>query len=163
MLDQFKFLKHIEKLKTDYNISIAKTNNPTINKRITILVTDAFLIAGGDIHQNFYFEQDLYQALKSIPFTCDPIQAEEDYWEMPRKERKGWNPLKLVSENASQEPPTKYMTELVNDVINILKKEVKNGVRRDNHRRRPLRTFKSKKVGTFKPKKKKRTSLHIAQ
>lgn len=162
MLDRLKFLEDIEKLKTDYDINIAKRDNSTDRKRITILITDAFLIAKGGDDQAFFFEQNLFAALKFTPFTCDPIEAEERYWEMSRKQREGWNPLKLVSSGAPQEPPTKCMSELNNEVMKILKKEAKkDGIRGNNQRRGFVRTFKNKKVDTFRPQNKKRISLHI--
>lgn len=159
-LDIEKFKQEIRQAKIDYDIREGQSSR-IHRKRIAITLTDSYLIADGDIDEAFFFEQGLYHQLKEERLISDPIQSELDYEDTNWKKRKGWNPLKLVSQGADFYPSTKCMGKLINQVIKILKqKEARaDGVQEYNSRGRPYQPVKSKQMG-FKKAKGKRTTFH---
>jgi len=158
MLDQLRFLENVKDIKTEFNIKVAKRSNDKMRRRTVRLVTDEYLLSGGNIHQNFFFEEELYNALKSIPLICDATPEEIRIKELPLKKRRNFNPLKLVSEG--HEPENKIKSPLIKEVLSILTKEEDDGVRRDNKRGSSLETFKYKQRDTFKPTDKKEISFY---
>lgn len=163
MLDQQKFLNSLKPLRQEYDIREIPQQTVTskMKKRIAILVTDEFILANSNIHQAFFFESCLYFHLKKESFNCNELPIESQEYEKKVKARKGFNPLKLVSQNYTWEEDSPCLKALVEQVIiELKKKEVKtNGLRRPYPRKRLTRSSAYKQKYTQKPKTKRATLL----
>jgi len=124
-MDKKSFLESLKSLKEEYDIRPISHHIVTnkMIRRLTILVTDEFLRADGDIHQAFFFEACLYFHLKKESLNCDELPIESQEAEKYAKARKGFNPLKLVSERYQWEEDSPCFTALVKQVISELKRE----------------------------------------
>lgn len=160
------FLKRIELIKDEFNILPAKQSNDRHRRRITLLVVDEFLRAGGDIHQAFYLEANLYQSLKKVNLQCNPIPDEVWKRELPRGRKikiKGFNPLKLVSQSARLKCRGPYpITRKALSVLLTQKKEEDDGFSTDNNRGGTAQTFRDLKKDPCLFTKQKRPSLYRA-
>jgi len=148
LIDKESFLKQINNFKNDYNIKPKSKNiNDTERRRITILVIDEFLKAGGDNIQAIFLEQELYERLKGLKLRCDPIN-----YEIRAKENKikNFSPLKLTSEPHNY--PCGRKSKIVTELLKTLtEKEKTNGatkpqIRRLTYGREPRRVFPGKQI-----------------
>ena len=144
IFDVNQFLQQLRAIRERFHITKVGRSNERNRRRISILVVDEFLKAGGDIDQAFFLEANLYHNLKAYHLSCDPT-LEEIRLRQLRRERRiklgGFNPLKLVSENIEPEDYEPY--PLTEAIIKILTegKEEKNGFSGDHKRRRPAQSF----------------------
>jgi len=164
-LDFRKLLAGVRLIKKEFNISPVRRSNEKNRRRIAILVVDEFLKAEGDMHQAFYLEANLYQALRKVQLKCDPTPEEIRLRELGRSKRwrlKSFDPLKLVSENADLEYKKPY--PITKTILNILTKDKENtdGFPADNNRRGTPQTFKHFQKDPQLFKKQKRFSLYRA-
>lgn len=62
----------------DYNIRVTEGYNPhkRSTKRITILVSEAYLTSGGSIHWVQDLEAEVYKLCKEYYLDCDPLEME---------------------------------------------------------------------------------------
>jgi len=62
----------------DYNIRVSEVGNPHKRsaKRITILVSEAYLTSGGSIHLVQDLEAEVYKLCKEHCLDCDPLEME---------------------------------------------------------------------------------------
>jgi len=51
-----QFMQHVEQLQEELNIRPAKRLRNRDRVRVVCVIRDAFLLAGGDIHQAYFFE-----------------------------------------------------------------------------------------------------------
>jgi len=128
------FLIAVRDLRKSFGIARVKKGNDRDRRRITKVVVDEFLRAGGDVHQAFFLEANMYWSLKSLHLTCDQTPEERRIGELGRKrgvELRGFNPLKLVSESFKPKDTRPY--RLTEAILKILAhKEDDNGISRDN-------------------------------
>ena len=131
-----EFLKEVKLIRTEFHITPVKRSNDTSRRRIAILIRDEFLRLGGNVDQAFFLEENLYGTLKNRHLSCNPTPEEIRIRELPRGKNaktKGFDPLKLVSENF--EPKGKDSYPLVQAIIEILsKEEEKDGLSGNNLR-----------------------------
>jgi hypothetical protein len=75
-LDLFK--KKLSIAQQEYNIKIAEGYRPHKRspKRITILVSEAYLTSGGSIHLVQDLQADVYKLCKEYFLDCDPLEME---------------------------------------------------------------------------------------
>lgn len=105
------FLNGIRLIKSEFHITRVKRGNDRSRRRISLLVIDEFLRSGGDIHQAFFLEANLYTNLKNHHFTCNPTPEEVRIRELPRRKKQKvrcFDPLKLVSDNSEPERKNPY-------------------------------------------------------
>ena len=164
--DQTSFLGSLGTLKSEFDIreipQAVVTNQ--MKRRVTILVTDEFILAGGGIHQAFFFESCLYHHLKKESFNCEELPIESQEYEKKVKARKGFNPVKLVSETYVWEDDSPCLKALVKQVIIKLKKKVvktdeprrlhlgKRFVRGIRHQQRHTKKPQTARTTVFQPK-----------
>lgn len=161
--DTEAFLRKVRSVKEDFHIRKVKQSNERSRRRVTILVVNEYLLAGGDIHRAFYLEADLYKELKKENLSCDPTEEEIRSRRLPRrkdKRIKHFNLLKLVSENFVEENKISY--PLTEKIIHILTKEDEDGLSTDNIRRRTSKIFKHFQKDTCLFEKQKGLSLYRA-
>ena len=164
-MDFHDFFERVRLIKREFDILPVKQNNDRYRRRIALLIIDEFLKSGGDIHQAFFLEADLYRQLRKVSLRCNPTSEEVRMCEVGRGRRqklRGFNPLKLVSENADL--PYKKPYPLTREIIKLLtdKKEDTDGFPGDNIRRRAPQTFKYLQKDTRLFKKQKGASLYRA-
>jgi len=164
-LDFHDFFERVRLIKKEFDILPVKQSNDRYRRRIALLIIDEFLKSGGDIHQAFFLEADLYRQLKKVSLRCNPTLEEVRIRELRRSRRqkiKSFNPLKLASENADL--PYKKPYPLTREIIRLLtdKKEDTDGFPGDNIRRGAPQTFKYFQKDTRLFKKQKGTSLYRA-
>lgn len=144
MLRAQEFLEAIREIKRKFSIKVVRRGNDTARRRIAILLVDEFLMAGGGIDQALFLEANLYHNLKRLQFRCDPTSEETRLRELRRKKGinlRGFNPLKLASENIEPENYNPYpLTEAITKILTEDKEE-KNGFSGDHKRRRPAQSF----------------------
>ncbi|MBW1853312.1 MAG: hypothetical protein JRJ00_01300 [Deltaproteobacteria bacterium] len=72
------FKENLSKAQRDYNIRVAEGYNPHKRsaKRITILVSEAYLNSGGSIHWIQDLEAQVYRLSKEYCLDCDPLEME---------------------------------------------------------------------------------------
>lgn len=141
-------IKRINELKKGFNIRLVSKNiSDTDRRRITILVTDEYLMEGGDNIQAIFFEQELFERLKGLKLRCDSIHYEIRAIE---NKAKNFNPLRLTSEPHNH--PCGRNNRIVTEILETLtKKEEKNEptrfkTRRPHSRRKLGRVFQSKQI-----------------
>jgi len=149
-----EFLQKVKLIKTEFGITQVRHSNDKSRRRIAILVTDEFLKSGGDIHQAFFLEANLYANLKNCRFACNPTPEEIRIRELPRRKKQKvryFDPLKLVSDNFEVESKNPY--PLTEAIIKILVKdgEDADGVSGDRLRGGTPQAFKhlQKDTGLF--------------
>lgn len=160
-----EFLDQVKVIKTAFGITPAKRSNDTSRRRIAILVTDEFLRSGGDIHQAFFLEVNLYKNLKNCRFACNPTPEEIRIRELPRRKKQKvryFDPFKLVSDNF--EPERKNPYPLTEAIIKKLMKdeEDSDGVSGDHLRGGAPQAFKHLQKDTGLFTKQKEPSLYRA-
>jgi len=165
VFDICEFLEQVKLIKTEFGITPVKRGNDTSRRRIAILVTDEFLRSGGDIHQTFFLEADLYQVLRKLDLRCDPTTEERRLRELPRKRHqkvKNFDPLRLVSENFDPENEKPYA--LTEAIVKILSEDEEDfdGVSGDNIRGGAFKTFKHLQKDSCLFTKQKGSSLYRA-
>ena len=143
-MDFHDFFEQVRLIKKEFNILPIKQSNDRYRRRITLLIMDEFLKSGGDIHQAFFLEANLYQELRKVSLRCDSTLEEVKMREVRqggRQKLRGFNPLKLVSENAYL--PYKKVYPITKAIMKILtEKENINGFSGDNIRGGAPQTFK---------------------
>lgn len=144
MLRVQEFLVRMQQIKREFSIKVVRCGNDTARRRAAIIVVDEFLVAGGGIHQALFLEANLYHNLKRYNVTCDPSPEEVRLRELSRKKgtkMRGFNPLKLVSENIEPEDYGPY--PLTEAIIKILTegKEDDNGISTNSKRGPASGTF----------------------
>jgi hypothetical protein len=73
-----KFWDEMERIKGDYSIRVAKKPHKRSAKRITILVSTAYIESGGWIHWVQALEAEVYRAVKDKHLDCDPLEMEHE-------------------------------------------------------------------------------------
>lgn len=149
-------------VKKEFNILPATSSNDRNRRRIAILIVDEFLRAGDDVHQAFYLKANLYQTLKKINLTCEPIPEEKRLQELSRSKRqkmRDFGPLKLVSNNVKLGYRKPYPATKV--LVKILMEDA-DGFSRDNIRGGTPQTFKHLQKDASLFTKQKRISLYRA-
>lgn len=70
----------LSEAQSDYNIRIAEGYNPNKRsaKRITIIVSTAYLTSGGSIHHVQDLESEIYKLCKEYHLDCDPLEMESE-------------------------------------------------------------------------------------
>ncbi len=99
--------------------NIATTNKPTSDvaaRRIAIVTKNGYLKCEGNIHYADLLERQIYEAVKMLNLTCDPIPEEIRAKKMGWS-RKEFDPLKL-----SIEGEEKYLTTYTPLVAIIIRK-----------------------------------------
>lgn len=152
-LDKQALLKAVRFIKDEYYIRLIPKKEVTnkMRRRISILVTEEYLKAGGGIHDAFFFEAYLYDNLKNESLNCEKLDIEIEEEQKKYKKRKGFNPLKLVSERYKITNKSKCITALALEIITELKKEAKkNDSRRHHTREGPIGGFSHQRPHTKK-------------
>lgn len=142
LIDVRKFLEQVRDLKKRFRIAKVARSNDKHRRRIAVLVRDEYLRLGGDIHQAFFLEADLYRLLKKVNLGSNPTPEEMRLRELPRRrgqKAKTIDPLRLVSEN--YDPGDEKCCPLVKIVLNLLAEEEKDGLSGDNLRGGTPQTF----------------------
>ena len=78
------FVSDLDTLRHQYHITITdKLTSETDARRIAILVANSYLANSGSVYQADLIERKIYEAVKMLALTCDPIPAEirEEYEE----------------------------------------------------------------------------------
>ncbi len=161
--DTSEFVEHLKRVKEKFHIKRVKRTSVRSRRRITILARDEYLRLGGDIHQAFFLEADLYHLLRKVILGSDPTPQEKRLRELPRRRRpegKSIDPLRLVSE--TYDPEDNIPCSLAEFVFNILTEEEQDGISGDNRRGRALKTFAHLQEDARPFTKQKRTSLYRA-
>ena len=72
------FKENLRKIQEGYHIGIAERGNPHKRsaKRISILVSEAYLTLGGSIHWVQDLEAEVYKLCKECQLDCDPLEME---------------------------------------------------------------------------------------
>ena len=145
MLRAQEFLVRIQQIKREFSIKVVRRGNDTARRRVAIIVIDKFLKAGGGVDKAFFLESNLYHNLKRLNLSSDPTPEEIRLRELRggRKIRmRGFNPLRLVSENIEPEDTEPYL--LTQAIIKILteNKEDNDGISGDHKGGGPSQTFK---------------------
>lgn len=164
MFNTREFLERFERVKIGFDIRSVRRGNDTFRRRIAILIRDEFLLAGGDVDQAFFLENNLYHNLGHCHLTCNPTPEEIRIGELSRKKGeklKGFDPLKLVSENFGSAEKKPYpLTEAI--IRALTEKEDEDGFSGDNPRGGAPKAFEHLQKDTRLFKKQKGTSLYRA-
>jgi|GEM_PF-3628760 len=161
--DARTFLDQVGSIKKKYHISKVARSNDRCRRRIAALVRDEYLRLGGDIHQAFFLEADLYNFLRKMNLECDATPEERRLRELPRtRDQKGKriDPLRLVSE--TYDPGEVKCYPFMQAILDILSEEEKNGIPRDNPRGRAPQTLEHLQKDARLFEKQKGTSLYRA-
>lgn len=110
-LDLSNFLLSVKSLKRELDINPVRCSNDKARRRVTNLIVEEFLQNGGDSHDAFFRESDLYIALKKVNLSCNPTPEEIKLRELPRKrdaKLRNFDLLELVSQNFESESEEPY-------------------------------------------------------
>lgn len=121
----YLFIYALDMIKQKYCITITdKITSDVAARRIAILTADCYLKHGGDINRVSLRQRQIYEAVKMLNLSCDPIPEEI------RAKKMGWsreefNPLKLSSIEGEEKYLTTYtpLIALIIRKLNTAKKE----------------------------------------
>lgn len=74
--DKYTFWEEMARIKSDYKIRISQKPSARAAKRITILITTAYLSCDGSVHWVQDLETAVYEAVKEKHLECDPLEME---------------------------------------------------------------------------------------
>ena len=74
--DKYRFWKEVKRIKDEYTICVSKKPHARSAKRITILISNAYLESGGWIHWLQDLQAEVYRAVKERRLDCDPLEME---------------------------------------------------------------------------------------
>jgi hypothetical protein len=86
--DKHGFWNEIKHIKKEFDIKISKKPHSKSAKRITILISTAFLNCGGSVHWVQCLESAIYKLCKAKKLSCDRLEM-EDNWQVYICRRKG--------------------------------------------------------------------------
>jgi len=76
IFDKVAFWEELRWVKDEYDIRVSGKVSNRSAKRITVLVSNAYLESNGDIHWIQCLEAELYKACKERNLECDPLELE---------------------------------------------------------------------------------------
>ena len=159
--DKYTFWELIAKHKEDYDIRVsASSSKRSVVKRITILVSNAFLSCIGEVNATDYLfhwiqclEAELYRACKERNLECDPLELEameRNYF--CRKTRKkvfatAFDNHRINTTIIGETPKAKLFADIITDYL-ALEEEVQDDTQlsRSDSRERPGSTFEYQKA-----------------
>ena len=100
------FLEGLDDIKRSYCIRYSTKRITDIeSRRIAILVANCYLEHGGNVNQAGFLERKVYEAVKVLDLTCEPIPDEIRIRELAcgrgmHNVYRGFNPLKLAIEGS---------------------------------------------------------------
>ena len=171
VFNQHDFATELRRVKDEYSVKPAVRNDRRSSKRVTILVSTAYLKCGGSVQWVQEIEAHLMRALKETPLTCDPLEMEDnDRSYICRKEESPHYGRKITA--------TQFENHLVNErcwvsetlpivkaILKILTEEVKEDVRSEfqkHHLRRGVEEAVEDQQGATGEYEKERVTLHRA-
>jgi len=161
------FWELIAKHKEDYDIRVSASSSKRSAKRITILVSNAFLSCIGEVNATDYLfhwiqclEAELYRACKERNLECDPLELEameRNYF--CRKTRKkvfatAFDNHKINTTIIGETPKAKLFAEIITDYLALEEVQDATELSRNNQRKRFTRTFEYKEERPLSFKKK---------
>jgi hypothetical protein len=174
------FKEKLSEIQNDYHIRILSKGNPNPRaaKRIVILVSEAFLVVGGDVHYCQNLEAEIYKLCKEYFLDCDELEIESaDKSYICRRKGKKGKPHKDCGKKFCA---TQFDNHLINETnvareniplaraivhyfaYHYFKKEGNKNGTRDRRGKRFNRNLRSKQ-GSHVSVKKKRTSIYKYQ
>ena len=75
--DLEKYLDLIKEIKADMQIEPSGQSNETARRRITVACVDAYLSAGGNTREAYFFEASLFSATHEQALSCGGLLPEE--------------------------------------------------------------------------------------
>ena len=158
--DKYTFWELIAKHKEDYDIRVSASSSKRSAKRITILVSNAFLSCIGEVNATDYLfhwiqclEAELYRACKERNLECDPLELEameRNYF--CRKTRKkvfatAFDNHRINTTIIGETPKAKLFADIITDYL-ALEEEVQDDTElsRSDSRERPGSTFEYQKA-----------------
>lgn len=140
MENVLEFVEELRRAKSEYNIRLSTKNDRKAAKRVTILVSTAYLKCGGSVQWVQEIEAYLMRALKEIPLTCDPLEIEgvdRSY----RKHGKRNTATQFDNHIVNERSWVSETLPIVKAILKILTEEVKEDVRSEfqkHHLRRGI-------------------------
>lgn len=140
-----EFFSKVQEIKEHLGVRPSSRSNDQARRRIVLAITEAFLECierKDDAHQDYFFEANLYHALKQTNLSCTGVLPEEERLMNTGKfGRSTGDALKLVSEGleCTEEYP------LVTKILEILQDERDIPIRTANIRERTDRFFRNQR------------------
>ena len=137
VFNQHDFATELRCVKDEYSIKPAVRNDRRSSKRVTILVSTAYLKCGGSVHWSQEIEAHLMREMKNNPLSCDPLKMEGVDCSYTKKGKRYYATQfdnHLVNERCWVSEPL----PIVKAILKILKEEVKdvrNGIQEHHFRR----------------------------
>ena len=164
MENVLEFVEELRRAKSEYNIRPSTRNDRKSAKRVTILVSTAYLKCGGSVQWVQEIEAHLMRALKEIPLTCDPLEMEgvdRSYTKHGKRYCATQFENHLVNERCWVSEPL----PIVKAILKILTEEVKEDVRSEfqkHHLRRGVEEAVEDQQGATGEYEKEGVTLHRA-
>jgi hypothetical protein len=164
VFNQHDFATELRCVKDEYSIKPAVRNDRRSSKRVTILVSTAYLKCGGSVHWSQEIEAHLMREMKNNPLSCDPLEMEgvdRSYTKHGKRNTATQFDNHIVNERSwvSETLP------IVKAILKILKEEVKEYVRSEfqkHHLRRGVEEAVEDQQGATGEYEKERVTLHRA-
>jgi len=148
-----EFVEELRRAKSEYNIRPSTRNDRKSAKRVTILVSTAYLKCGGSVQWVQEIEAHLMRALKEIPLTCDPLEMESEDRSYTKHGRR-YNATQFDNHLVNERCWVSETLPIVKAVLKILTEEVKEDVRSEfqkhHFRRGTKEAAESEQVSTLK-------------
>jgi hypothetical protein len=153
IFDKVAFWEELRWVKDEYDIRVSGKVSNRSAKRITVLVSNAYLESNGDIHWIQCLEAELYKACKERNLECDPLELEameRNYF--CRKTRKkvfatAFDNHRINTTIIGETPKAKLFADIITDYL-ALEEEVQDDTQlsRSDSRERPGSTFEYQKA-----------------
>jgi len=153
--NQVEFINELRRARDEYNITPVSRGEVRSYKRITILVSTAYLKCEGDIHWVQEIEAQLIRELRKEPLACDPLEMEgvdRSYTQHGKRNATQFDNHRVNDRCWVSEP-----LPIVKAILKILKEEVKDvrsGIQKHHFRRRVAETLEGEQVPINKHEKK---------
>ncbi len=153
--DKHAFWEEMKRIKGEYTIRVSKKPSGRAAKRITILISTAYLACNGSVHSIQDLESEIYRAVKEKHLDCDPLEmeaVERSYVCRDKKSKLSGRKIKetqfdshriCTSEHPGQEiPKAALFADILTNYL-TLEKEEQNAEKfsGDHPRARPGTTF----------------------
>ena len=164
MENVLEFVEELRRAKSEYNIRLSTKNDRKAAKRVTILVSTAYLKCGGSVHWSQEIEAHLMREMKNNPLSCDPLEIEgvdRSY----RKHGKRNTATQFDNHIVNERSWVSETLPIVKAILKILKEEVKEDVRSEfqkHHLRRGVEEAVEDQQGATGEYEKERVTLHRA-
>ena len=166
MFDKETFWEEVKRVKNEYDIRISSKHSARSAKRITILVSNAFLSCIGETSGTDYLfhwvqclEAELYRACKERNLECDPLELEamERNYFCRKTQKKvfatAFDNHRISAIITGDIPKARLFADIITDLLALEEVKDDQKLSRSSNRGRIVRNFKDQKVEVNEVKK----------